>query len=145
MKKKVDIKTREQLYREFLRAFKQTKNTSGEQQKVYYAEMLEVIRKLIISCDMNVSEVGKCAESQPISWYKRTVSGEQAVLNSQRELLERFAELMSVESPEVYGDLIEEVFVAFRGLVKASNLTLKSVEMTRREIQGVSSKTGLAR
>lgn len=148
MNNKVDNlnKTRERLYREFLRVFKQSQNVSASQQRVCYAEMLEIIRKLIISCNIEISEVSKCAESQPISWYKQTISKEQAVMNSQKELLERFGELIEVESQEVFRDVVKELFVSFRGMVKSSGYSFKEVEMTRREQrQGVSSTTALAR
>lgn len=135
-------KTREPLYQEFLRVFKQSQNVSASQRQVCYAEMLEVIRKLIISSDTKVSDVGKCAESQPISWYKQTISKEQAEFNSTVELLERFSELMAVESQEVFRDVVKELFVSFRGMVKSSGYSLKEIEMIRREQQqGVSSST----
>lgn len=138
-------KTKERLYREFLRVFKQTEK-EGAKQAERYAEMLETIRQIIISGGIKVSEVGKCAESQPISWYKQMVSKQQAILNSRKELLERFGELMSVKTPEVFGDVVKEMFVSFRGLVKSSGYSFNEIEMIRREQQqGVSSETVLAK
>lgn len=138
-------KTQERLYREFLRVFKKATTNNREQQQ-NYAELLEVIRKLIISCNVKVSEVGKCAESQSITWYKKMLPKERAILNSKIELMKRFEEFINAKSQEVKGDILKEIFVSFRGLLNASGLKFDQIEQLRRaqqEIKRGVSKTNL--
>lgn len=129
-------KTQERLYRKFLRVFKMATTDNREQQQCY-AELLEVIRNLIISCNVRVSEVGKCAESQPITWYKQMIPKEQAILNSKIELMQRFSEFINAKSQEVKVDIVKELFVSFRGLLNASGLKFNQIEQLRRERQEI--------
>ena len=116
------------------------------QLQVHYAEMLEVIRTLMVMSKTNVKEFD-FDENQAVQWYKNSTSQKQKLEQARMDMLEKFSELLKCET-EAIRDQLKDLLISFKHLVDAHGISFAEVEKTRREIYkklgGYNTKTYLA-
>lgn len=118
----------------------------ASQLQVHYAEMLEVIRTLMVMSRSSVKEFD-FDENQAVQWYKNTTSSNERLAKSRIDMLQKFNELLNCKT-EAVKDQLKDVLTSFKQLVEAHGFTFAQIEKTRRTIYkklgGYNKKTYLA-
>jgi len=118
------------LYSLFLRDFKGTFDANLRLLQIYYADMLEVIRTLMINNGVNIKGL-KGGESQPVHWYKNLAASDQKLQTARTDLLEKFYELLQVKT-EAIKDQLNDIFNSFKRVLEANNISFVQIEKVRR-------------
>ncbi len=127
--KKHDIK----LCSLFLAEYKETLKTNKTQKlTVHYAEMLEIIRTLMVRTKTNIKDTS-VAKNQPIEWYQENSPSKQKLEIARINLLQRFGEFLTLKT-EAAKDQLLEIFKEFKNLVEKHNISFVNIEQTRREM-----------
>lgn len=101
--------------------------------QVHYADMLEVIRTLMVFNGINTRELQE-ATYQPVEWYDNFASKKVQVKSCRTDLLQKFYELLLIESSEIVKDQLRELFTSFKKLMKATELEFAQIEIVRRDM-----------
>ncbi|MBQ7797953.1 MAG: hypothetical protein IJ371_02395 [Clostridia bacterium] len=124
-------KYKAKLYSLFLQEYKETLNTDEiAELHVHYADMLEVIRTLMITTKTNIKEID-FEKGQPMEWYQRTLSFKSKLNTARIDLLQKFDELLQIKT-EAVKDQLGDILHSFRQLVEANNISFIDVEKVRR-------------
>jgi len=124
---------REELYSLFLQEYKETLSKEKPQQlQVHYADMLEIIRTLMVASKTNIREVD-FSGNQSIQWYKNLSPSNKKLLEARIDLLQKFYELLPMQT-EAVRDQLGDMLISFKDLVEANNLSFANVETQRREM-----------
>ncbi|MBQ8522267.1 MAG: hypothetical protein IJ458_01215 [Clostridia bacterium] len=116
----------------FLTEYKETLTKDDINQiQVHYAEMLEVVRTLMISSKTNIKELD-FEQNQAIQWYKNAVPEKQKLANARLDMLQKFYELLKMKT-EAVKDQLKDVLSSFKQLVEAHKISFARVEQVRRE------------
>lgn len=117
----------------FLDEYQQSLSQTDEKKLITnYAEMLEIIKTLVVENQSSLQEISSNNSSQAMDWYTALISDEEKVYYSSTDLLERYYELLSIENNEVFKDGLKDLFVSFKQVIKANNISFKQVELLRR-------------
>lgn len=119
-----------ELFSLFWQNFKQSISGGVKQIKLGYAEMLEVVRTLMIRNKVNPAQL-RIDESQPVKWYKNTLPQKEKLNNARADLLERFDELLTVKT-EAIKDQLGDVFNKVKQVIEANKFEFAEIEEIRR-------------
>lgn len=119
-----------ELFSLFWQNFKQTISGGIKQVKLGYAEMLEVVRTLMVRNNVNPSQL-KIDKSQPVEWYKNSLPQKERLNNARADLLERFDELLTIKT-EAIKDQLGDVFNIVKQVIEASKQSFAEIEEIRR-------------
>ena len=119
-----------ELYSLFWDEFNKTLDADDKRLTVHYAEMLEVVKALIVINKANI----KADVNKPLKWYKGFASKDKQLAGARTDLLQRYYELLSIKNKEVLKDQLNEVLEAYKDLVDAHNLDFAKIEQVRQEI-----------
>lgn len=122
-----------ELFSLFWQNFKKTFQGPVNEVKVAYAEMLEVVRTFMVKNEVNPAEL-KSDESQPVKWYKNTLPQRERLNNARADLLQRFHELLGIQTQEARKDQLGDVFDGTKRLVEADGYEFAEIEKTRRDL-----------
>jgi len=120
-----------ELYSLFWQSFKQTLNSSKWKAQIYFADMLEIVRTLMIKNKLNPRKV-KADENQAIKWYKNLLPYNQKLYNARTDFLKRFYELLQ-SNTESIKDQLSDMFNSLKQLVESSDFNFKKIEEVRRK------------
>ena len=120
-----------ELFSLFWQNFKQSINGKVKQVKIGYAEMLEVVRTLMIRNKVNPSRL-KVDESQPVRWYKNTLPQKEKLSNARADLLQRFDELLGLKT-EAIKDQLNDLFNGVKQVIEADRFEFAEIERVRRD------------
>ncbi len=119
------------LYSLFLVEYKETFNKDlVSQLKVHYAEMLEIIRTLMVVTKTKIQDIN-INKNQHIQWYQNSSPAKEKLINSRIDLLQKFDELLLCKT-EATKDQLEDILSSFNQLVLAHKLSFVQVEQLRR-------------
>lgn len=117
----------------FLAEYKQTLTSDKpENLQVHYAEMLEVIRTLMVKTKTNIKEIN-FNQNQPLDWYSNHSPNKDKLNLARKSLLENFYELLSIKT-EAVKDQLGDMIKSFKQLIEAHNISFVQVEQIRRTI-----------
>lgn len=119
-----------ELYSLFWLDFKSSLSADSRQVYGHYADMLEVIRTLMVTNNVNIRKL-KSGESQPISWYKSFASPDKKLASARTDLLQKFNELLQMKT-EAIKDQLNDIFNSFKSLLIAHNIDFAHIEEIRR-------------
>ena len=126
-------KYKAELYSLFFHEYKETLRKDKPQQlQVHYAEMLEVIRTLMMATKTNIKDVD-LYQNQSMDWYKNASRDKDKLTKSRIDLLQNFYELLSMKT-EAVKDQLTDVLTSFKQLVESHKLSFIQVEEARRTI-----------
>ena len=124
-------KYKAELYSLFLQEYKETLDKDKPQQlQVHYADMLEVVRTLMVATKTNIKDID-FAKSQPIDWYQKISPSKQKLANARLDLLLKFDELLQMKT-EAIRDQLGDILKSFKQLVETHGLQFAQVEQVRR-------------
>ena len=105
----------------FLSEYKETLTKDDVNQlSVHYAEMLEVIRTLMIASKTDIKE-GNLQQNQPINWYKSNTLSKNRLKMARVDLLQKFYEFLSLKT-EAVKDQLKDMLNSFKQLVDAHKI-----------------------
>lgn len=135
--KKVEGKEyRNELYSLFLQEYKETLTENQKNKlQVHYAEMLEVVRTLMVSTKSDIKQFKPDKDQQVIEWYKQLspIKAKQKLVDARIDLLQKFYELLPMET-EAIKDQLGDMLVSFKQLVEANGFSFSQIEELRRDI-----------
>jgi len=120
-----------ELYSLFWQSFNQSLNAKQKQMEVCFADMMEIIKTLMIKNKVNPSQL-KTDESQPIKWYKNLLPYKQKLANARTDFLQKFDELLRTNT-EAVKDQLGDLLISLKQLVEVNNLSFAKIEEIRRE------------
>lgn len=127
---------KKELYSLFLQEYKETLTEQhlGRLQ-IHFAEMLEVIRTLMVATNTDLKQFKIDKDQQIIDWYKQLspTKKEQKLINARIDLLEKFYELLPMET-EAVKDQLGDMLMSFKNLVELNEFSFAEIEEQRREI-----------
>ena len=124
-------KLKHALHSLFFRRYKENLTNSNKKNiQLNYADMLEVIRTLIIKSKADINEFN-INENQTLQWYKSASPSKKKLLQARIDLLQKFDELLGMET-EAEKDQVKDVFNSFKNLVEEHGFSFASIEQTRR-------------
>lgn len=123
-------KYKTQLYCLFWQEFKAVMDCNSSQILIHYAEMLEIIRTLMVVNKVNIKQV-KLSNNQPIMWYQNFASPEQKLASARTDLLQKFEELLTMKT-EAVKDQLGDILNSFNNLLNVNNLNFSLIEKLRR-------------
>ena len=115
----------------FLAEYKETLYINKPNQlKVHYADMLEIIRTLMVASKINIKEV-VVSQNQPMEWYRDNSPSKQKLKEARIDLLQKFDEFLQMKT-EAVRDQLKDMFESFKRLVADHKLSFVQIEQTRR-------------
>lgn len=122
----------------FLVKYKETLKTKNLQQlQVIYADMLEIIRTLMVITKTNVKEIKFDTYDQHVNdWYKNATPIKQKsvkLTNARMDLLQKFDELLQMETEAVSDQLID-MLMSFKCLIEVNEFSWAEIEKQRRNM-----------
>lgn len=115
----------------FWQEYKDTLNTSSiKELLVHYADMLEVIRTLMVMSKTNVKDFD-LGKNPAMQWYKKSSPNNDKLFDARLDILQKFSELLTIKT-EAIKDQLNDILMSFKSLVEAHGLTFAQVEKTRR-------------
>lgn len=124
-------KYKEELYSLFWQEYKETlSEDKSNRVQVNYADMLEVIRTLMISAKINLKDMD-FDKNQPLQWYENNSPSKQKLLKARMDLLQKFDELLQCKT-EAVKDQLKDVLYSFKQLIEAHQYSFVQVEEVRR-------------
>ena len=127
---------RKELYSLFLQEYKETLTENQKNKlQVHYAEMLEVVRTLMVTTKSNIKQFKLDRDQQIIEWYKQLspIKSKQKLVDARIDLLQRFYELLPMET-EAIKDQLGDLLISFKQLVEANEFSFTQIEELRRDI-----------
>ena len=127
---------RNELYSLFLQEYKETLTESQRNKlQVHYAEMLEVVRTLMVLTKADVKQFKIDNDQQIIDWYKQLspIKAKQKLVDARIDLLQKFYELLPMET-EAIKDQLGDMLISFKQLVEANEFSFSQIEEMRRDI-----------
>jgi len=119
-----------ELYSLFWREFKESMEDNKKHLRVHYADMLEVIRMLMLISNMDISKLDLMG-NKAVEWYKNMTATQIKLSNARTDLTKTFYELLYTET-EAIKDQLTDIFKSFNRLIGVSGLDFIQVEQTRR-------------
>jgi predicted house-cleaning noncanonical NTP pyrophosphatase (MazG superfamily) len=101
-----------------------------QQLQVHYADMLEVVRTLIVATKTNINNID-VQTNQTVDWYKNASPSKQKLTIARIDLLQKFDELLKMKT-EAIKDQLLDMLESFKQLLVAHKLSFVQVEQTRR-------------
>ena len=115
----------------FLSKYKETLNAENSQQlQVIYADMLEIVRTLMVITQTNVREIDFTA-NQSLDWYAKVSPSKQQLKTARIDLLQKFNELLTMKT-EAIKDQLADMLKTFKQLIEAHKLSFAKIEEIRR-------------
>ncbi len=115
----------------FLTDYKQTLTSDKPQQlQVHYADMLEIVRTLMIMTKTNMKQID-FDKNQALSWYVKTSPSKQKLKLARIDLLQKYDELLLMKT-EAVRDQLGDILKSFKQLVETHGLSFDKIEEIRR-------------
>ena len=126
-------KYKDELYLLFFTEYKETLDKDNPQQlQVHYADMLEVVRTLMVASKTNI-KAAAMSKNQSIDWYKKASPSKEKLMEARIDLLQKFDELLKMRT-EAIRDQLVDMLDSFKQLVEAHQISFAQVEQVRRDM-----------
>ena len=103
-----------------------------KQLTVHYAEMLEVIRTLMVKSKTDIKKVN-FNQNQSLEWYKNNSPDKGKLNNARINLLQRVDEFLALKT-EAVRDQLMDMIQSFKDLVESHKIPFVQVEKFRRKV-----------
>jgi len=124
-------KYKAELYSLFLAEYKETlEKDKSAQLQIHYAEMLEVVRTLMIASKTDINDI-TTDNNQTMEWYKKASPSKRKLGEARIDLLQKFYELLNMKT-EAIKDQLGDILKSFKQLVETHKVSFVKVEQTRR-------------
>jgi len=125
---------KKELYSLFLQEYKETLNTDKKGYlTVHYAEMLEVIRTLMVATKTDIKQFAIDKDRHVLDWYKRVSPSKHRLVEARIDLLQKFYELLPMKT-EAIKDQLGDMLVSFKNVVESHEISFAEIEKQRREM-----------